>query len=173
MPMSHALETVRAILIQRLDDRLEDIVNIVNDVAGDDVPDRGTRERLAVRVVQQVQAGLFPEEFQDDPDGYPWPDDGRMVREKQEFRWSRVRVLNDDGSVTTKRVAELVTVTVERPKAGLVPRLPTMATYARYLEKGKESPAAALKLADGAPVLTPADLAVLGERIERREAMAV
>lgn len=53
---------------------------------------------------------------------------------------------------------------------GLIPRLPTVAILARHLlEKGKQSPAAGLTGTDGTPVFTDADLARLGERMERLE----
>lgn len=51
---------------------------------------------------------------------------------------------------------------------GLIPKLPTIAIYARHLlEKGKSSP-----VCESLPgVFTDAELARLGERIERREAL--
>jgi hypothetical protein len=178
MPLHHALETVRAVLIGRLDERLEDIVAVVEKLSGRHVPDAGTRRALAVGIIQEIQLGMFPEEFADDPDGYPWPEDGgRMVREREELRWSVVKVLNDDGTTTRKRMAEMVTLTTPRPSGGLVPRHSLMAVYAKHLlEKGQQSPAASLTMPDRdgkpAPLFTDADLAELGRRIERRELAA-
>lgn len=77
MPLSHAVETVRGILIGRLDDTLEDLETIALEVAGDDVPDLGVRQTLAIRFIQAVQLRLFPEEFSDGPEYTPDPA-GRM-----------------------------------------------------------------------------------------------
>jgi hypothetical protein len=77
MPLDHAIETVRGILIDRLDGSLGELTRIALHEAGEFVTDRGTAESLAVRFVQAAQAALFPEEFGDGPEYTPDPA-GRM-----------------------------------------------------------------------------------------------
>ena len=62
------LAFVRGVFIDRLDGRLNAIVEAVGRACGDDLPGPRDRLNLAVRVVQEVQLALFPEEFADDPE---------------------------------------------------------------------------------------------------------
>jgi hypothetical protein len=143
MPLSHAHETVVAILIRRLDGGLEDLERIALRVAGDHIDDAGVAMSLAVAFIQEVQVLLFPEEFADGPEYTPSPD---------------------------------CRMDVPPVFAGLVPKIPQLATYARHLLKGKGSPVSKLtttvkdKRGDEvtAPLFTDAELARLGERQERR-----
>jgi hypothetical protein len=136
MPVGHAVETVRGILIDRLDGALGDLTRIAFEEACGLIEDQGTAESLAVRFVQRAQERLFPEEFGDGPEYTPDPS-ARMD--------------------------------VPPNPVGLVPRLPTMAIYARHLlEQGRQSPAASLSLPDGSPVFGDADLVRLAERQQRR-----
>lgn len=77
MSRTHALEVVRSILIQRLDDRLSELTAIALAVAADHIPDVGTAESLAVAYIQRTQLALFPEEFGPGPVYVPDPA-GRM-----------------------------------------------------------------------------------------------
>lgn len=55
------------------------------------------------------------------------------------------------------------------PAVGLIPKVFTQAAeYARWLERGRASPAAALTGPDGRRLFSDAELARLGGRIERR-----
>ena len=136
MPVTHAVETVRGILIDRLDGALADLTRIALEEAGEYVTDSGTAEHIAIRFIQAAQVRLFPEEFGDAPPYTPDP---------------------------------AARMDLPANPLGLVPRLPTMAIYARHLlEVGKQSPAASLTTADGKPVFNDADLARLGERITAR-----
>lgn len=140
MPAGHAVETVRGILIDRLDAALPDVERIVFEEAAEFVPEVRVRHRLAIRIIQAAQARLFPEEFGDGPAYTPDPA-GRMA------------------------------VPPHPERVGLVPRLPTVAIYARHLlAVGRQSPAAGLTMPDGEPVFTDADLCRLGKRIAGRSA---
>jgi hypothetical protein len=75
MPLTHALENVRGIMIGRLDDALADLTRIALDEAGEFIPDHGTAEQLAVRFIQAAQVRLFPEEFGDSPAYTPDPNE--------------------------------------------------------------------------------------------------
>ncbi len=77
MPLTHALENVRGIMIGRLDDALGDLTRIALEEAGEHVTDTGTAELIALRFIQRVQVRLFPEEFGPGPDYTPDPA-GRM-----------------------------------------------------------------------------------------------
>jgi hypothetical protein len=77
MPLDHAVETVRGILIDRLDRALGELTRIALHEAGEFIDDHGTAESLAVRFVQAAQAALFPEEFGPGPVYTPDPA-GRM-----------------------------------------------------------------------------------------------
>ena len=138
MPLDHAVETVRGMLIDRLDAHLGEMTRVALKCAGEYIPDFGTAESLAVRWVQAAQAALFPEEFGPGPEYTPDP----------------------AGRVMSEQPPPVV--------LGLVPRHPLTAVYARYLIAGKESRAAKLVGKDGKPVLSDAELIRLGERIERR-----
>jgi hypothetical protein len=78
MPASHALETVQAILIRRLDDRLEAVANLVHEHLADHA-DVDACERLAIRLVQDLQLTFFRSAFEDGEAYQPDPA-GRMGR---------------------------------------------------------------------------------------------
>ena len=143
MPLDHALETVRGVLIDRLDGALGELTRLALEECSEYVPDFGTAEALAVRLVQAAQAALFPEEFGPGPEYVPDP----------------------AGRVMSEQPPPVV--------LGLVPRHPLTAVYARYLIAGKESPAAKLVGQDGKTVLSEAELIRLGERIEKRNGRSV
>lgn len=144
MPLDHAVETVRGILISRLDDLAASWVDSEREK-------HGLTAAAWLDVFQSLQLALFPEEFGDAPEYQP-DAGGRMD---------------------------------VPPPQGLVPRRPQVAIYARHLlEKGRESPAAALTMETTdkngdrvtVPVFSDADLVVLAQRQEGRErgrAMAV
>lgn len=78
MPASHALETVLAILIRRLDDRLEAVAELVREHLTDYM-DVDACERLAIRLVQDLQLTFFRSAFEDGEAYQPDPA-GRMGR---------------------------------------------------------------------------------------------
>lgn len=145
MPKGHALETTQAILIERLDNMLGDVERIVNEEAADALPDDGTRQTAAIRIIQALQVCFFPSAFEDGEPCQPDPAGRQKVP----------------------------------PPAGLLRNLPTLAIYARYLERGKKSPAAKLTISNPdvkpgqsravVPLFKDADLIRLAERQEMRE----
>jgi len=76
MPSGHAVSTAESILIKRLDDRLEAIAGIVHEHMTE-YSDADQCERLAIRIIQDVQMVLFPLAFSDGPAYEPDPS-GRM-----------------------------------------------------------------------------------------------
>lgn len=128
MPLTHAVETVRGILIDRLDD-----------LCAHWLDNEGKHFHLTydqwIELFQSLQLKFFPDEMGDGDPYTPCPS-ARMD------------------------VPPLI--------GGLVPKLPTVAIYAKYLQAGKQSPAAELKMPDGSPVFNDKDLIRLGERIEHR-----
>jgi hypothetical protein len=78
MPVSHALETIQGVLIDRLDGRLEAVADLVHEHLSDHA-DADTCERLAVRIIQDLQVLFFPHAFGDGEPYQPDPD-GRMEK---------------------------------------------------------------------------------------------
>jgi len=76
MPSGHAVSTSESILIKRLDDRLEAIAGIVHEHMTE-YSDADQCERLAIRIIQDIQMVLFPLAFSDGPAYEPDPS-GRM-----------------------------------------------------------------------------------------------
>ncbi len=79
MPLTHALETVQGILIDRLDSMTDDIARIIGDEVTDllDVPPP-VLARIAGRVIDGLNYRFFPEAYED---GEPYTPDpaGRMA----------------------------------------------------------------------------------------------
>lgn len=134
MPLTHAMETVQGILIDRLDSTVDDLVQIITDEAAEHIDNARIVQRIAGRIIDAINWRLFPDAYQD---GEPYtPDPAGRIDTVPAF-------------------------------TGLVPRLPTMAIYAKHLlEVGQRSPA--VQSLPG--VFTQSDLIRLGERIGRREA---
>ncbi len=138
--VASAVESVRNVLIARLDD-----------LAAARLLPAAARYGLTpddwLGLFREVQLALFPEEF---GDGTPYTPDpagrsetpGRFVQPKLD---QGLLPLHCFGIGDVRAVA-----------------------FARHLELGQGSPAAELTTPDGKPLFTPADLARLGERIERR-----
>jgi hypothetical protein len=135
---------------------------------------------------QQVLSALFPEECGEEGGPYT-PDPAQRMRDAPSIAWKTVRKVEEyevkvvrEGVEVTKR-RERVTVPVKVRK-GLFPYpcegvgdARSVAFAEHLLKLGKGSPAAKLAVPDPksgttVPLLTDADLACLGERIERREA---
>jgi hypothetical protein len=74
MPVSHALETIQGVLIDRLDGRLEAVAALVHEHLTDHM-DADACERLAIKLIQDLQVTFFPsafgygEQYQPDPAG--------------------------------------------------------------------------------------------------------
>lgn len=148
MPLDHAVQTVEAIMIQRLDDRLERVERIVLDVAADYLEEEGHARTIAIRVIQELQDALFPGAFDDGPQYVPDPA-GRMCVPDNPLGLVPRRS-------TTCILARHLLKGRESPAAAL-----TVATK----DTGGNRVVA--------PVFTDADLAELGRRQELRGSRAV
>lgn len=162
MPVGHAFQTVQGILIDRLDSLTDDIARIVGDEVGRrwDADPRQLAS-CAGRIIDALNYRFFPEAYEDGEQYTPDPA-GRMSYE-EELIWKDVVVV-EDGKHVKKKMAEYVRVP-HKIAGSLVPRLPTIAIYARHLlDLGRQSP-----VCQSLPgVFTDAELARLGERIEKR-----